>query len=262
MNPIQFPRFLVVFGAFAGLASGCGAETGNGIAGIRMALTQGDEPPVQGMTLQTTDLAGTRFTIERSRAYITSIELMLPGEKICEDEDFAQSGFVVHCDSAKIRIEGPIIVNLMDGSSTPSLVNLKVPPAIYKRVDVRLAPGDPKKGVVMAGDSLDDRTFEAGGSFSYQQMTPTFDLSLRFDEDARFEDPAGVEVTAEAQELLLLLDVAQWFNTLPITGCIQSGDLTITNGHLQIADKGAGQCSAIENALKERLKNGTKLKKK
>jgi hypothetical protein len=51
-----------------------------------------------------------------------------------------------------------------------------------------------------------------------------------------------------------------WFNTLPITTCINDGDLVIDeNNHLVISD--SGDCSTIENDLKDAMKTSGQLDK-
>jgi hypothetical protein len=252
---------LLILASTAGLAlSGCGAETGNGIAGVKMRLTASGGSQAASTTLRTTDAQGTAFNITRAKAHVRHIELEAPGAKLCNDEDYEGAPLDVHCDSAKIRIEGPMIVDLIDGSSIPSLETIKIPAATYKRVDVRIDDAKTDEGLVQTGDRLDGQSFDASGTFNYQNAETDFAMRLNFNEDARFENSEGVTVSENgAREVLLLLDVSAWFNRLPITDCIKDGDLAITEGKLEIEDKGG--CSDVENQLKDAMKKSTKLEK-
>jgi hypothetical protein len=89
----------------------------------------------------------------------------------------------------------------------------------------------------------------------------TFEMALTFTADVRFEGPDTDIVLDEskAEDLVLKLDVAMWFNTLPITTCIDTGDLVIVENHLEIVD--SGDCSTIENDLKEAMKTSGQLDK-
>jgi hypothetical protein len=52
-----------------------------------------------------------------------------------------------------------------------------------------------------------------------------------------------------------------WFAALPLTRCLDDGDLTIVNGRIAIEDKGA-RCNGIENALKDAIKTSVSLRSK
>lgn len=239
-------------GAFA-LA--CGAETGNGVAIVTMKLTAEDD------TLDTVDAQGTAFNLERAQVNVRHIELLAPGDKLCNDADYEDTGFVVHCDSAKIRIEGPIVVDLITGETTPSLDAVKVPAATYQRVDVRIDDAKSADGLVEGNDRLLDHTLDASGTFQYQGASTDFDFRLNVNEDVRFEAPGGVTITEDgAKEVLLLLDVATWFTALPITRCLDDGDLTVANGRLELEDQ--GRCSNLQNSLKDAIKRSARLDKK
>jgi hypothetical protein len=242
----------------------CGAETGNGLGPtLSMRASQSGAGLTAAQTpaaLLGQDAQGSPISVTSARVNVRHIELESPGGQLCVDADYANSGFVVKCDSAKIRIEGPIVVDLMTGASTPSLDKVIVPAATYKRIDVRL--DDTKSGEgIGANDPLLDYTMVAGGALTYKGTATPYDLRLKFNEDARFESTAGVEVVdGEAQKILMLLDVSLWFRALPLTTCLDDGDLDIDDGRISIEDKG-GRCSDIEKQLKDAIKGSSKLAK-
>lgn len=205
------------------------------------------------------DSGGTEFRIESARGSIRSIELDLPAGQTCATIDSTQvAGF--HCDasSQKLRLEGPFAIDLLTREATPSLDGFSVPPGRYARADVRFDDADPRDGVVGDADPLAEQTLIASGSFEHEGATHRFSLSLDFDEDARFEAPGGVEVGGDAEALLLELDVARWFSALPITECMDRGELQEVDGALQLRD-GDGGCSSIENTIKSSIKSSGQL---
>jgi hypothetical protein len=117
-----------------------------------------------------------------------------------------------------------------------------------------------------ANDALNGNTIIMSGTFKFDsndEVEPekTFEMALTFTADVRFEGPDTDIVLDEskAEDLVLKLDVAMWFNTLPITTCIDTGDLVIVENHLEIVD--SGDCSTIENDLKEAMKASGQLDK-
>lgn len=113
-----------------------------------------------------------------------------------------------------------------------------------------------------SGDPLVGHTLIAAGTIRHQGQDKPFDLLLDFNEDVGFEDAGGISVSATgAQDLLLLLDVGLWFSAIPLTTCLDQGELDVENGRIQIKDKSGG-CSAIESAIKSAIKGSSKISKK
>lgn len=241
----------------AALLAACGAETGNGVATVVMKLT-GEN----GGAFVTTDQQGTSFGIESARAHIRRIDFEAPGQQLCKDEDYADSGIVVHCDSAKIRIETPLVIDLMTGQTTPSLANVKIPAATYKRVDARFSPARVADGEVQSTDRLAEHSIDISGAFQHMNMETDFKMRLAFEEDAIFSNSEGITVAeGGVEQVLLLLDVRQWFTQLPITACIDDGDLVVENGSLEIEDRGGARCNMLEKSLKDAIKASSQLSK-
>jgi hypothetical protein len=246
-------------------AVGCGAETGNGLDNqLKMQLVGGTSAalsPRDSARYTSRDEQGSPLTLAAARVNVRHVEFQLPGGKPCAGWDFGTSGLSIKCDSAKFRIEGPLVFDLITGAATPALTGLRIPPDTYKRVDVRIDDVTRSDTHVPSADPLRGSSLIATGTIGLpgrSSATP-FDLSLRFDEDARFESPGGITVSESGgEDVLLALDVTQWFSSLPITECVEEDDLELVGGRLQIRDRG-GKCSAIERALKESIKRGTRL---
>lgn len=244
--------------------AGCGAETGNG-ATLKILLTStapNGLSPTANPSPVGTDAQGSRLTISSARVNTRKIELQSPGSKLCVDADYAMSGFTVHCDSDKFRLEDNVVFDLLSGVSTPSLTELLVPAGVYKKASVRLDDAKSEDGRLPSGDPLVGHTLIAAGTIRHQGQDKPFDLLLDFNEDVGFEDAGGISVSATgAQDLLLLLDVGLWFSAIPLTTCLDQGELDVENGRIQIKDKSGG-CSAIESAIKSAIKGSSKISKK
>lgn len=241
----------------------CGGIGGSGFIGVQLAAIS-SESTASG-ELQATDDGGTTYQLSAGAIYVRHIELDLPDGQRCTAiaDDLAGAT----CDASpggssdKISIDGPFVVDLVTKTATPSLADVRIPAGTYKRVDVRIDDGDPADGLIQAGAPLDDHSLVAEANFTYAGSPTTLKLSLKFNEDVRFERPAGVSVSGEGAKLLAALDIAKWFSGLDISDCLDRDDLSIVDGTLLIDDNtsGGGNCSMIENAIKESIKRSSQL---
>lgn len=248
----------------------CGTETGNGLGSVSVkagltsgaVATQSDAAPAEPPVLVGTDAQGTPLRIVTASTHVRRIDFDRPGGET-ECGDYKPSNTErVKCDGGKLRINGPFVIDLVTRVATPSLDGLELIPDVYKRVEAFLEQGRAGDGPVQPGDALEGATLVASGSIAYPAGSMTdFDLTLRFTDSARFESAEGINVVAGTtpQEVLLDLDVAAWFAALPITQCLDDGDLTIEAGRITIADRGNGACRMIEQDLKEAIKASGRL---
>ena len=210
-----------------------------------------------------TDDAQTAFGLIDAQLHLRDIELDLPEGSKCGEVPEA-AGTTCDESSNKIIIDGPFVIDLVTGQATPDLNNIEVPAGVYKRIDFRVEDGDPDEGVVAAGSALDDRSFSGSFSFDDQGTPLTLRLSLRFNEDIRLEDPAGIDASGSAQSLLTKFNISAWFAGLDISGCLANGELAIVDGEVLVDDdalSGSGDCSDIENTLKTNMKNSGQIDK-
>jgi hypothetical protein len=241
---------------------GCGSGDGSSSAvSLQLALTASDPPAqVARGALSGADAQGSVLTITSAVARVRDIELDLPDGSHCSD--FAGFDFraPVRCGDGggsndAIKVTGPFTVDLVAGTAEPSLEDLTIPAGVYRRVDVRFEPAEDDD------DALQGYTLVAEGDFASDQESAALDLRLRFNEDARFESRSGVELGENgAHEALLWFDVSAWFETVPISECLEDGDLSIARGTLLIDDEASSGCSDIENELKRAIKNSGDLR--
>ena len=243
--------------ALSCLLIACGAESGSGAGGdeLTSVTTSIGLTSTQNATqFASADAQGTLLSLTEVRANVKNIELFLPGGKPCDSLDPSQLGPKVHCDSAKVRIDGPFAIDLLTQTATPAIPRLDLPAGAYTRVDIRLEKA-------MSGPApLADNSFFVSGTLPNGGTTLEFDFNLDAPLDARFEDLAGVTSTS-ATALLLLLDVDAWFSNAPITRCLDEGDVTPAAGHVSLGD-GRGRCNMIRNSVADAIRSSGRLRRK
>jgi hypothetical protein len=245
--------------------------------GVQLALTASAEPAADSgdkSELVAHEAQGGAFAIEHARAVVERIELYLPegsedessDDKSSDDKSVddkssddttADDSVSGSDDGDKITIRGPFVVDLVDGSSTPEIANVTIPAGHYRRVDVRFSNNG--HGKLDASDPLHDLTFVADGKFTPNGAAEMpFNLALDFNEDARFESENGIDISEESvHDVLLQLDVSQWFSALPVGNCMEEGALAADGGMLVIDER--AECSHIERDLKDAIKTSGRL---
>ncbi len=201
-------------------------------------------------TFPITDESGTVFMITEARANVRHIQFDLPDGSSADSSD-------------KISFDGPFLFNLTDGSSNPDIASFTVEPGTYKRIDVRFDDAEALDGLVQSGDPLLDNTMLIKGTFDYDgNAARNFQLVLKFNEDLRFEEAAGIVVEeGQTTNMLLELDVNAWFVGIDITSCLDDGEMSLdSNGDLIIDDSNASDCQDIEGIIKDNIKNNYDLK--
>lgn len=230
------------------LFAACASESGG--AGIAMSALSTD-----GTTPVPTDRTGTSFTLRQGLIHLRHIELDLPRGQRCADLGDQLAGATCRDAStegeSKIHIAGPIVVDLVAGTSTPSLANVVIPSGSYERVDLRVDDGVPSQGVVAAGSPLDDNSFAVIATFQHRGAEATLDLRLNFDEDIRIEQPGGVAV-APGDDLVARFAAANWLANVSLGACVDT--LTATSGRYVVDDRNDGACSGIEDTVKRAMK--------
>ena len=206
------------------------ACSSGGSVGIEVKAVTADEPAT-GANLNVVDEGDTSFRFQESVIYVRHIQVDLFEEE------------------ASIDIVGPFVIDLVTGTSTPSLADVEIPEGTYKRVDIR----------VDDGDSLDGNSFVAIAAFEYEGAPATLDLALHFNEDIRIEHPDGVALGPDT-DLVAEFVVNDWLAGIDIAGCIDDADLELVDGVVTIDETtDNGSCSGIENTIKNNMKRGTRI---
>lgn len=229
------------------------APSGDGTATFTMQLSSstGSAAKSAGVAktaeFSVTDLSGTVFTITVARVNVRNIQFDFP--------DDAADTLAID----KISIDGPFVIDLITGVSTPSISEFTIEPGLYKRIDVRLDDSEAKDGLVDSSDALFENTLVVSGNFDYGDITGrSYSIVLKFNEDVRFEEPGGILIDEDAlNDVVINLVVDEWLEGIDITTCLDDGDLVLdSDGNILIDDSsGGGKCAGIEGIIKTNIKN-------
>lgn len=203
------------------------------------------------------------FTLQQARIHLKDIRLELPQGTKCDDVRGLLSGATCKggesgSGSGTVLVPGPIVVDLMAGTTTPDLSGLRLPAGSYKRIDFRLE--EAKADEVAANEPIVGYSLLVKAGFTRDGAANTLELKLKFSEDARFESVTGIEVGAD-DELLALLKPQAWLEGLPVASCLQSGDLRLSSNVLLLDEQAQGACSDAETLVKNNIKNSGDLRK-
>lgn len=259
----------------AAMIAACGSEAtdtpaggvGVGFRAVKPAASQGLAGDTTGAGLTLTDEVGTVYTLTSTKVNLRDIELDLPAGTRCNEIEAELAGGA-RCasdgadDSSsggsgndqgggdKVRIDGPFTVDLLAGTATPSLAEVRVPALAWDRIDFRIEPAD-------AGE-LAETAWRTTATFDRDGVPTELTLALRFNEDIRVEADGGVTVDPAAP-LLVRLDVTQWLSAAALGACIESGEADDGDA-ISIDDRTRGQaCGSVEGALKESIKRSMQL---
>ena len=239
-------RKSLVFTLTSLVLAACGGGGGEGASlSIQAASSSGG--------LDLADDGGTTYALESAQVHLRHIELDLPAGASCADLEGELVGAACLSDE-KIRIDGPMVVDLITGATTPELGAVVLPAGTYSRIDFRVDDGDPQEGLIQAGDALDDYSLVIEAIFDYEGAPVTLLLSLNFDEDIRIEQPGGVALDP-ADDLIVKFVVDDWLAGVDIAGCLDSGELALAGDTVVIDDQADGACGGVEGVIKDNMKN-------
>ena len=243
----RISTFLLAAGAVLTAACSDGGEAGVAVS----ALSRSGVVPVAA------DARGVSFTVQQGLLHLRHIELDLPRGTSCGDIAGQVRGAECHAadrpgDEDKIRIDGPFAVDLVAGTSTPSMTGITIPAGTYARIDLRVDDGLPDQGVVAPGSPLDDNALAVVAAFDDAGAPAVLDLRLNFDEDIRIEQPGGVAV-APGDDLIARFAATDWLAGVDLGACVAT--LTAVDGRYVIDDRNDGACAGIEDTVKATMKN-------
>lgn len=235
------------------------SSTEYGTVDMNLVLGKGEA----GAALDASSSSAGALHAETALAFVRHIEFYLPegecaladaGDDDALEADAGDDG----CED-KIRVKGPWVIDLMTGKATPSMDEIRIPAGAYRRVDVRFEDADKNaaKSLNIPAE-LAEWTLVATGAYD-GEAAESFDMKLKFNNDARFQSDAGIVVTANgAQEMVMALDVERWFSAVSLEECFEKERLDVVDGALMIVDE-SKRCNAIENAIKEVMKHPNRL---
>lgn len=236
------------------LVAACGGEpstssdVGNPAKAARFALGL-DEGPAAGS-------AEGELSVTSAQAYVREAKLQLQEGFACADQELVEGGGVT-CDDDDPRvlvIAGPVLADLVAGTTEPSWADVQIPAAPYARVDVRLTDGEP----------LGDKSFVAESPFEAQGEEVTLRLRLSFQESVRFPAPDGIVEVGAQETLLAELDPDVWLDGADIDGCLEDGRLMVVDGVVEMDDAARGRegCPHLERDIRANIRQSGGLRGK
>ena len=251
---------LIALFLFTGCAESA-TESGSGSNGSGVTLGMGlsDGTPSDS-EIVFEDEAGIAYSITEARAWLRDIELDMPAGTRCSAYRDVLAGGAV-CKSASdddrdhdrdddsddrgtILIDGPFLVDLVTGESTPSLDSVRIPALAYERIDFRMEPADDGTGLIARNDLLVDNSLVVLAGFALDGSDSELVLTFDFTEDVRFEGLAGGRVS-DGDSLELLLDVSGWFDGVDMASCVRNAE--------------SDACEDIEDIVKDNIKRSGRL---
>lgn len=151
---------------------------------IHHTVQAAEEVPT-ALAFQSSD--GASFTLTQARIHLRDIRLDLPKGIKCADVIGPTNG--VTCKgsdsggsgSGTLVVDGPLVVDLMTGVSTPDLSGVVIPAGNYKRIDFRLEEGhadelpatvridDRAKGECSGAEDMVKRNIKTSGDLRKQE---------------------------------------------------------------------------------------------
>lgn len=217
------------------------------------------------------DASGAVFTVTDATIVISQIDIELPEGTTCADVGDVTAP--VSCkeseadddDGPRIRVDGPFVVDLMTGVSTPSLADLMLPPLVYNSIKIEFKDSiddiegedDEAVAIIDPTDPLLGHTMHAAGTFNYNLTDYTFDLFLDFSEEAEFQNVSGATVDpATLNNLVVSFDVSTWFSDVHIGECLESGgDGSVLLDGSNVTIDEDHDCGNIEDSIKDALES-------
>jgi hypothetical protein len=166
----------------------------------------------------------------------------------CEEEQEEEDGSTV--TKSKIKVAGPILFDLVKGTSTPSLAEISIPSGSYREAEFRFGPVCNMGGettITLNGTMLDSNS-----------VAHPFELNLEYEEELEIDSPSDIQVLEnQANGLFASIVLDHWFAAVDFVGCIDDGDLVETLGVIQINKDSIhnGACEEVYENLVESIKD-------
>jgi hypothetical protein len=202
-------------------------------------------------SLEVVDANGTVFTMTDAWVVIEQIELDLPSGLECDDilnsldPRIECRGDDLFEGEDELEIDGPFVVNLRTGESSPSLADLQIPAINYEEIDVEVNDLDQDDDVVISDARIIGNTVLGLADFEFDGQKRELQLEMSFDTEAKTGENQNINLQ-DGGTLVLEFDVTNWLVDIPITQCLQEADLKSQDGRVVVDDDVSGECDDAE----------------
>lgn len=228
-------------------------------------------------SLSMSDSSGLTFKVTEARAFIDKIKLV-SGDDSCEDKkevaaalgdsgnthdtsdpvDGLDSGDG-DCGEGENELNGPFVVDLLTGATTPAMGDLVVAAGNYKKVKIHLDHSQKSDLIVDTTDPLMGNTLYVKGTYSLPgQDEKPFTLMLKFNEEVEMETLAGMQLDAATLNTVLVsIKLDGWLKAMDVGGCLAKPEVaaSLAGGLIFSEDTEIGRCLDIEKTVKENIRN-------
>lgn len=240
------------------LATGCGDDNGDGgtqqdFGSAQLQLEAVSSTGNMSKLLEFQDPAGTLYTLTSLRVAVEEIELDLPDGVSCGDFEGDLSPRLQCNDDGliggedQLKVKGPFVIDVLQGTTSPDISELVVPAVDYTQVDLEVDTARVEDQTVDIEDDIIDQTVVAFADFEFENQKRELKLEFSFKAEAKASANGDTPLQVDSGDTIVLqLDVANWLTDIPVTGCLQTGDLKPQGGQVVIDDEAIGDCADAE----------------
>ncbi len=154
----------------------------------------------------------------------------------------------------KIIVGGPVIADLLNGTTSPSWEGVRVPATEYDQVEVKLTK---KAGLLLGASFVAEALFDRPDG----QGEALLRIRLQFDEKLKYDDPSRAVKVMPDGSLIAALDASIWLEDTPLDECIADGRLPIIDGVVSVnyESDNLEDCADLERAIRDNIKRSAKL---
>ncbi|QDG51618.1 hypothetical protein FIV42_12930 [Persicimonas caeni] len=253
------------------LAAGCG-DNGDGdspqeFGTAQVRLEAMSSTNTMANQLEFEDPSGTLYSMTSLTIAVEELEFDLPANISCGDIG-GEFDARVQCDDDgalggedQIKIDGPFVFNVLEGTSTPDLSTIRIPAIGYTTVDLEVDTARIEDNTVPRDADIIDHTVVAFSDFEFMNSKRELMLDFSFKAEAKASaDDLPQAAVADGGTLVLQLDVANWLDSIPVTDCLMAGSLKSRDGLVTLDDEAIDDCGDAEAQFESNFEDSLRLK--
>lgn len=208
------------------------------------------------------DSQGLVLTADTAFIHVRSLLLKLPTGVSAQSVVALNGGNArVVADTAGVRVQGPLVFNLLTGQATPPLEPIILPPGEYNQLSLQLDERDEQYGA-NEGDWMYNRSFVLhAGYVESEEYTALIGLSFGMELDIVALCSGGVTLRdGDRRTLAANFAVDSWFSGVNIEECRGFGGLSFEDGRMIIdGSESDGMCNGADDAIRGAIEQSCSL---
>jgi hypothetical protein len=218
-----------------------------------------------GMALSSAALTvGGNVEVTKAIMNVEKIELWLPKGKRCEDlADFTLDSRI-RCDesddldeetesSDKLVVDGPIVFDLVNEASDPSLEGVTLPSGIYQRIRIKAKNNEDQVNY----PELQQNSVYIETEFDVEGTPTSLAIQIESDEDIDLRSAGGLEVSeGAANRIITSINAGMIFDAAELAVCVSAGAFSSTGTHSFVVDEDEHEASGVCEDFLEAFEEG------